>query len=178
MITNIRLAQVRDAFDISSIHVRAWQKAYHGLLPQKYLDELSVTERQAMWAKELEKSQQHKNIFVLEVEKQVRGFIVFGNSKIGVSRKLGEIHAINIDPSYWRQNLGSLLLSYALHRLKEDGFHEVILWVLPTNNRAVRFYESRNWKNNGHVRSQELFGINVDEVCYWRSLPEEICYLY
>jgi len=170
MITNIRLAQIRDAFDISSIHVRAWQKAYHQLLPQKYLAELNISERQTMWTKELEKSQQNKNVFVIEVEKQVRGFIVFGVSSINVTSKVGEIHAINIDPVYWNQGLGSLLLDYALHQLKKDGFHEAILWVLPTNNRAIRFYESRDWRSNGNIRSQELFGINVDEVCYERAL--------
>lgn len=82
MKTTIRLAQVQDAADLGSIHVRAWQKAYRGLLPQKYLDGLSISERQAMWAEE------------------------------------------------------------------------------------IRFYESQGWNNNGDVRSRELFGINVEEVCY------------
>jgi len=33
----------------------------------------------------------------------------------------------------------------ALDRLVHAGFNEAILWVLPGNTRAIRFYEATRW---------------------------------
>ena len=38
--TVIRAARVEDAAQIAAVHVRSWQSAYRGLLPQAYLDGL------------------------------------------------------------------------------------------------------------------------------------------
>lgn len=163
---NVRTAQFQDANDLGAIHVRSWQKAYSGLIPQDYLDKLTISERQMMWVKELAAPQRDKKIFVIETENKVKGFIVFGTSSADNLSKLGEIIAINIDPIFWNQGFGSLLLKYALCQLQKDGVIEAILWVLPTNSRAIRFYESRGWKSNGQARSRELFGITLEEICY------------
>ena len=36
----IRQATLADADEIGAVHVRSWQSAYKGLLPQQYLDRL------------------------------------------------------------------------------------------------------------------------------------------
>ncbi|MBX9742529.1 MAG: GNAT family N-acetyltransferase [Chthoniobacterales bacterium] len=167
---NVRAAQLTDAKDLGSVHVRSWQKAYSGLMPQAYLDKLTISERQAMWAKKLAKFQENKNIFVIELDSKVRGFIVFGSSNTENSSKVGEIIALNIDPISWNQGFGSVILDRALNQLQKDGFEEAILWTLPTNIRAIRFYESRHWKSNGNKRVRELLGITIDEICYHRYL--------
>jgi len=51
--TQIRPASFKDAGSIATIHVEAWQKAYHGLIPQKYLNALNISERQELWEKRL-----------------------------------------------------------------------------------------------------------------------------
>jgi hypothetical protein len=45
----IRRAVADDARGIAQVHVKSWQAAYRGLLPQSYLDALSVEQREAFW---------------------------------------------------------------------------------------------------------------------------------
>ncbi|MEJ6553652.1 hypothetical protein PQI51_01275 [Microbacterium esteraromaticum] len=47
----IRPASVDDAHDLAVVHVRSWQQAYRGLMPQAVLDGLSIAEREAGWAR-------------------------------------------------------------------------------------------------------------------------------
>lgn len=47
----IRPATVDDAHDLAVVHVRSWQQAYRGLMPQAVLDRLSIAEREAGWAR-------------------------------------------------------------------------------------------------------------------------------
>src|ERR1700759_342461 len=43
--TVIRAARAADAAQIALVHVRSWQSAYRGLMPQAYLDGLDPAQR-------------------------------------------------------------------------------------------------------------------------------------
>jgi hypothetical protein len=45
----IRSAVAGDADAMGLLHVRAWQSAYRGVMPDAYLDGLEPEERVAMW---------------------------------------------------------------------------------------------------------------------------------
>jgi len=47
----VRRAEPRDAPAVARVHVASWRQAYRGLLPQEYLDSLSVEARTTTWAK-------------------------------------------------------------------------------------------------------------------------------
>jgi hypothetical protein len=49
MILTVRRAELRDAAGIAAVHVASWQEAYRGLLPQEYLESLSVRDRIETW---------------------------------------------------------------------------------------------------------------------------------
>jgi GNAT superfamily N-acetyltransferase len=51
--TVIRAAHAADAAQIAVVHVRSWQGAYRGLLPQAYLDGLDPAERVGRWERSL-----------------------------------------------------------------------------------------------------------------------------
>jgi hypothetical protein len=48
-IAQIRKAKVEDACGIAFVHVRSWQVAYRGLMPDRFLDSLDVEKRTNMW---------------------------------------------------------------------------------------------------------------------------------
>ena len=52
------------------------------------------------------------------------------------------------------------------------GYGEGVLWVLPGNARARRFYEVVGWATDGAHRTIEALGIVVPEVRYRRRLQE------
>jgi RimJ/RimL family protein N-acetyltransferase len=50
------------------------------------------------------------------------------------------------------------------------GFLNAVLWVLPGNARARRFYEAAGWTLDGFERTAEVMGIVVPELRYRRRL--------
>ena len=166
----LRSAILTDCPNLGCIHVSAWQEAYRGLLPAEYLKSLKSSDRQNFWTRELSNPTRRGSLLVAEVNNEIGGFISFGPQIANSCSNIAEIHAINIDPKYWRNGLGSLLLKNAIDHLKSDGFTECILWVLPENNRAIHFYTSHGWQSDGHIRQQEIFGSIVDEVRYSLTL--------
>jgi hypothetical protein len=45
----VRPARPGDAEAIATVHVRSWQAAYPGIVPQPVLDRLSIERRAASW---------------------------------------------------------------------------------------------------------------------------------
>ncbi len=160
----IRLASPNDAAAIASIHVKGWQEAYRGLIPQNYLDSLNISERQQLWQKRLDASQSDQKTFVIEIKNEVLGFSSFGPSRD--SSDPGEIYAIYIAPSWWRHRLGQELLTASVAALKEDSYQEAILWVLSKNERAIRFYQQAGWHPDAASRDEKILNDSVQEVRY------------
>ena len=46
----MRDARAGDVDEIGRVHVRAWQAAYRGVMPDEYLDGLEIGDRVAMWS--------------------------------------------------------------------------------------------------------------------------------
>jgi len=48
-VLSVRPATPEDAAGVAGVHVRAWQTAYRGLLPDEYLDALRAEDRMARY---------------------------------------------------------------------------------------------------------------------------------
>jgi RimJ/RimL family protein N-acetyltransferase len=70
----------------------------------------------------------------------------------------------------WGTGAGRALLLAAHAQLARLGYAEAVLWVLPGNRRARRFYEAAGWVADGAERSAEVQGVVVPEVRYRRRL--------
>ena len=116
----VRPATVADAPAMGRVHVRAWQAAYRGHMPDDYLDGLRPEDREAHWEGALARDDLPGTILVAE--------------------RAGEV----------------------------IGFAETVLWVLPGNARAHRFYGTAGWVADGASRSSEVFGVAISEVRYRR----------
>jgi ribosomal protein S18 acetylase RimI-like enzyme len=81
--------------------------------------------------------------------------------------KVGEIYVIYVHPEEWRRGYGSALVGEAMERLREDGFEEVILWVLRGNQGAMGFYEAAGFEADGARRiKQRADGLEMPIVRY------------
>ncbi|HYY80155.1 MAG TPA: GNAT family N-acetyltransferase [Actinomycetes bacterium] len=166
--TTIRRASVEDAAAIGAVHVRAWQAAYRGQMPDGYLDGLRASDRADGWARSLARERDDARVLVAERDGAVVGFAVVGPAQDPAG--LGELYAINVDPDRWGGGAGRALLEAAQASLAALGHAEAVLWVLPGNRRARRFYERAGWSADGAERTQEVQGVVVDEVRYRRRL--------
>jgi ribosomal protein S18 acetylase RimI-like enzyme len=146
------------------IHVRAWQRAYAGQMPAAYLDALRAEDRAAMWHEALMPGESRSEILVAERHGKLVGFTVVG--PVQENPEVGELYAINVDPDVWNQGAGSALLDAAHHALAAAGYPRAVLWVLPGNDRARRFYERRMWRCDEEYRDLDVLGVRVSEVRY------------
>lgn len=166
----VRLATVDDAEQIAVVHVQSWRAAYRGLLPDDFLNNLSLEQRIRQWQSIL--SDPANIIPVYEDEGQVVGFVSYGRTRDEDldQDKTGEIYAIYLLPDRWGQGFGAALMHEGLKRLQEQGYQLVSLWVLAGNNRAIQFYEQFGFKADGATKVEERpVGIELREVRYVKN---------
>jgi ribosomal protein S18 acetylase RimI-like enzyme len=153
------------------IHVRAWQAAYRGQMPDAYLDGLSAGERAGMWSGILAREDESRPILVAEDEAGIAGFAAAGPATDPPGA--GELYSINVDPDRWGRGCGRELLVAVERELVERGHRQAVLWVLPGNTRARRFYRAAGWVQDGAERTTEVLGVEVFEIRYGRNLKPQ-----
>jgi GNAT superfamily N-acetyltransferase len=169
----LRAAVPSDAFAISRVHVRSWQAAYRGLLPDEYLDGLRAEER----AEKYDFTNPDKyapHTIVAEVDGLIVGFATTSRSHDASLADFGELCALYVDPVYWRKGYGVALVAEARSRLFSLGFENALLWVLKGNVRADRFYRKDGWQPDGIEKSETMWGTQVVELRYLRHMTLSI----
>ena len=153
-----------DAASIGEVSVLAWQSAYRGLMPDDYLDALDAGERAGRWVDPLGTPPARTTVLMATDRGRHVGFAAVG--PCWDDEGLGELYAINVRPDVWGSGVGTELLQAATEALRDTGFGQAILWVLPGNTRARRFYESHGWHDDQVQRDAEAHDIVVTEVRY------------
>lgn len=150
----LRAARPGDAYAIAGVQVRSWRAAYRGLLPDDVLAGLSVRNREQFWSGALTARPAHTGILVAAIGDAVVGFAATGPPLVPQDRAdptLGDLYALYINPDLWRRGIGTQLHAAALDRLRSCGFTHAGLWVLDTNERALRFYNRHGWTDTGRT---------------------------
>ena len=168
----VRRAVLADADALGSVHVRAWQAAYRGLMPDEFLDALSIEERQRSWRDGLAPGRlADRDVLVVEdpVSSRVCGFAAVGDARDDDAD--GELWAINVDPDAWGRGVSAPLQDGAVRAHAERGCSGAYLWVVAGTVRARRFYEREGWTSDGGVKDGATFGGRpVRQVRYRRAL--------
>ena len=175
---HIRLATLDDVEALSVLHVRAWQSAYRGLLPDDLLDGISLEE----WTKRRRRYMEQPASPLTRIWLRVGARGLIGFSIAGPCRDedlpagaAGEIYAMYLEPAAVGLGHGRALMEHSLRVLHEQGFGEVALWVLEQNARARRFYELAGFRLDPGAppRTVTIQGRALDapEVRLRRPLP-------
>jgi hypothetical protein len=69
----VRAARPEDARSVAEVHVASWRHAYRGLLPDDYLERLSVDDREAMWLGSFGDPDPKSGAVVAEVDDRIVG---------------------------------------------------------------------------------------------------------
>jgi GNAT superfamily N-acetyltransferase len=174
--TAVRVADLEDAAGIARVHVAGWQAGYAGLLPQGYLDGLSVDERAGRWAAIL--SEPDARILATVVAD--RGGDIAGFATVGRSRdddadaSVGELWGIYVDPRHWGTGVGHALHERAIQALQAADLTTATLWVLRGNDRAARFYRRQGWVADGVTKTDWRDDVRLDEVRYRLRLSRSL----
>lgn len=162
----VRPAILIDAERIATIHVRTWQCAYNGHIPEKYLHKLSIEEKIPTWKNKILHPIPDTYVFVIEQAGQVMGWCTTGKSRDQDLSDSGEIFGIYIDSEHLGQGLGTKLMQYILNFLKEKGYQNALLWVLTSNENSRRFYEKNGWKLEGKTKIEPYDGLELPVTRY------------
>lgn len=165
----IRAAVPEDALAVAGVHVRSWQAAYRGLLPDPYLDGLRAEDRAAKYDFAHADLLMPKTIVAVDGG-TIRGFATTMPSRDADTAGQGELCALHADPAWWGRGVGAELVKAARGQMVEAGFTEALLWVLAGNARAFRFYERDGWKADGMQRSDVVWDVAVEEIRFRRTL--------
>ncbi len=168
--SKIRRALQGDETVIAQVHIKSWQEAYRGLIPQDYLDQLpsKTDDRRKMWTNALSNPQRW--VFVAEKAEGIVGFVVFGPPRDENRDGFIELGAIYLLESEKGKGIGFSLLSVGFNLMKEIGYKRAYCWVLE-NNPTIEFYERTGAKFSGQTKEDEIGGKKFNELAYeWDSL--------
>ncbi|MEU5012061.1 GNAT family N-acetyltransferase [Streptomyces sp. NPDC021749] len=166
---------------VSAVRVRGWQTAYRGLIPQAYLDGMSVAadaERRRSWFG-------RRSPEVVDLVAESAGEVV-GWTSVGPARDpdvapgaeelpaprptAGELFALYVAPERIGTGVGRALMTAGLDVARQSGYRALYLWVVRGNTRAQRFYERAGFVPDGAEEAYEVGGSSVPELRYRRPL--------
>lgn len=168
----IRDALPADAESIARVHVDTWRSAYHGIVPQAYLDGLSYETRANYWRGQLARQgipDADWTLLVAEEDGQVVGFAGGSAERSGNVIYTGELGAIYLLESYQRRGIGRRMVAAMAARLLAQGHAAMLAWVL-AENPACGFCEALGGRFIGR-QVVRLGGADLDELAYgWEDI--------
>jgi GNAT superfamily N-acetyltransferase len=163
----IRAARPEDARPVAEVHVDSWRHTYRGVLPDEYLDRLSVDDRESMWLGAFADPDPKSGALVAEADGHLVGFASFGLSRDeDAPDGTGEVPAIYVEPAALGTGVGRELFAAVTETLRDAGFTRATLWVLEANASARRFYEKAGWSWDGAVSTHMFDCANEPVVRY------------
>ena len=160
---DVRSAALADADGIAEVHVRSWQAAYRGLMPQEVLDGLSVEQRADGWRSILGDPERSSRTLVAEREGRIVGWAGFGDAREEDAPGTGELWGIYALPDAWSSGVGHALITAVERELADAGHATAYLWVLDGNDRASAFYERHGWAADGGTKVENRPGLVLHE---------------
>ena len=142
MMPVVRLAQPADAAAIAQLRIDAWRATYRGIIPDAYLDAMSLSDSAAFWERILASGSTHASVFVASEGDAIVGFAAANRReppKLGFD---GEISAIYLAADRKRRGTGRRLVAAIAAAQRERGTTGLITWVIAKNREARAFYEA------------------------------------
>ena len=139
---NVREVQDKDIIDIAQISIDVWRTTYKGLIPDSYLNNLSLDKRKRLATDVLEDNEMNRFMYVLENGSgKVIGFARANIETNQEGENIGELGAIYILKDYQRRGLGKLLVKNVFKKFLNLKIDRVKVWVLE-GNPSIGFYEA------------------------------------
>ena len=171
----IRRATEKDLIGIAQVHVETWQSTYKGIIPEDYLQSLTIENRLKNWQRHLKTL--HTATFIAENEAgAVIGFAIGGPEQTSHPLYQAEIYAIYILDTYQRNGVGKQLIKPIAKLFEEKKYPNMIIWALEENSNHL-FYQSLG----GQIVASKNISINgkvLKEIGYgWDSIHDLLIHL-
>ena len=163
---NVRKAEREDVRQISEILVEDWKKAYRGIIDHDFLDSMSADQRYEIEVK------RYQNYIVATAGKEILGYAWLEITEDETADC--EIVALYVRYSKRKNDIGKLLLQYAVNHFRKIGKKKMIIWCLKENYESRRFYEktggkefqtgSHNWGGKDYEMISYLYDLEYIDL--------------
>lgn len=164
----IRKAALEDAEGIAKVHINSWRSTYKGIISDDFLNKLNIESGIERWKGRLKNPSEKYRILIAENDKQqIIGFIDGGQNRGETDKYDGELYSFYLLEEVQKQGIGREMLRAFAEEQKNNGFFNMIVWVLKDNPARI-FYE----KMGGiYLEAKCLEELSVEEVSYgWKDI--------
>ena len=165
----LRGALPGDARAMAGLNVRAWRAFFPGLVPQALIDGMELEPRVRYWEEHLPSTPPERT-WVAERNGRVIGLTHVGPSRDADAPEVAELYGMYVEPEAVGTGVGRALMKAALEHLRAGPWEEAILWTLPGDHRAARFYRSWGFAPDGAAKTGHTPLGDLDEVRYRTTL--------
>jgi len=151
---DIRKANTSDAPIIADIIITSWRTSYCSMIPQKYLDNLSVEQKTiSIQNKMLVPNWQ--DFFLISIAQQEIGTVKLRYDQTK-GNAVGEIAGFYFLPNHTRQGYGTKTIQYLEQHLVRNGISCSFLWILSENIPSINFVEKNGYTYIGETKTIEI----------------------
>ncbi len=163
-----RKAVAEDAPAVARVHVESWHKSFAGIVPQEFLNNLTVEKREQAFRQRFDET--NYKMFVAETVKNgIVGFADFGVARESDFGFEAELYAIYLLREFQGKGIGENLFRLCQKEMIADNFDSMYLMAL-----AVSPYKSFYEKMGGKLIGQGnhfLALVEYETIIYgWKNL--------
>ncbi len=165
-----RKADVEDALAVAKVHVESWRKSFAGIVPQEFLDNLTVEKREPAFRQRF--GDANYKMFVAETAKDgIVGFADFGAARESDFAFEAELYAIYLLREFQGKGIGENLFRLCQKEMSANGFDSMFLIALEVSP-YKSFYEKMGGKIVGRG-NHFLLLVEYKTIIYgWKNLRE------
>src|SRR5699024_6358478 len=161
----IRKANLDDAENIAQILVHSWQVNFRNIVPEDYLNQMSVHKI----TKGIRKSLEVNTLYVYEINDVIVAFVGCGSNRLQEHPEFeAELHTIHVLPDQKGKGIGKDLFEIVKVTLIEQNYTNMLISVFERNPATI-FYEKLGGKFIG-TRTVEYGGKQSIERLYGWNL--------
>ncbi|WP_088035313.1 GNAT family N-acetyltransferase [Evansella clarkii] len=168
----IRRAKSDDAQGIAEVHVDSWRSTYQGIIPDDFLDNLSVEQRTELWKINIAK----EGNYVVVAENnagQIIGFADAWKRDSNAVENASDLTSIYLLENYQGKGIGKRLFQAQFAHFKKMGYEKIFVEVLEENKTRF-FYEYYGAKLVQTVQIK-IGGKILNELIYvWEKVDDVI----
>lgn len=162
---SVRRATIKDAAAIADVHVRSWQSAYKGILPEGFLSNLNKQSRKEMWSTFIKND---GKLYVLEKSLcGIFGFLSLERARDSDLTDAIELSSIYLHPKHYNRGAGSAFWREVEPTIRASC---VYLWVLSRNERGKAFYLKNGFTPDGVKKSFRIGNQDFQESRFTKQL--------
>lgn len=166
---SFRSAVKNDYRAIAALHAKSWKENYRGAFSDQFLNNEVLSDRLAVWKNRLENPKKNQFIRVVEIENSFVAFICgYVDDDVEYGTLIDNLH---VDSKFIGRGIGEKLMIDTAGYLVEKDKSSMYLWVLASNDKAIRFYKRIGGKALETVNDFDIGDREITKTRYhWPDL--------